>query len=271
MKKMKISPAILIGGAALGALALSQVASAAPAKTSATAGGLTRDRVLQLRQDAINAGLNGRFYLLDGVPYFTYTNQAAPTFVKDGTTWYLVGRGRGDDKSRSAWDGTEVVRRDFAEWGKVLVLGGASSPLARFEKLSREWKAASKAAWSRGEGLTQPAPGTPEAEENRAKGGKIGQDLSLEGAVGGAAAGAAAGTAVFPGVGTAIGAVVGGLGGLLLGNKLSKEEIEGLTEQAQALGGELESGLEQAKQDKAAAAAAAEIEAAQSEGDTQDA
>jgi len=263
--KTKIPTSVLLGGAAVAALALSQRArAAAPSGVdlpSRQPGSLTKDQILQLRQDAMDLGINGKFYLFDGVPYWTYLNKPAPSFVKDGTTWYLVGRGRGSETWRSAFDGTEVSRRDFTEWGKVLVLGGASSPLRKYEEDERAWRAASQRAWSRGEGLTQPPPGTPEAQENRAK---RGQNLSALGGLSGAAAGAAAGTALFPGVGTVIGAIVGGAAGLLGGRELQEGELEKLTEQAKELGGQVESGLDQAKQDKAAAE---DIEAAQASGE----
>lgn len=263
--KTKIPTSVLIGSAAVAALALSQRArAAAPSGVDLPQpqpGSLTKDQILQLRQDAMDLGISGKFYLFDGVPYWTYLNKPAPSFVKEGTTWYLVGRGRGSETWRSAFDGTEVSRRDFTEWGKVLVLGGASSPLRKYEEDERAWKAASQRAWSRGEGLTQPPPGTPGAQENRVR---RGQNLSVEGALAGAGTGAAIGTAIVPVVGTAVGAILGGLAGLFGGKKaaelLQSEEADLLVEQGRAAAA-------QAQAEAQANEAAEEIEAAQASGE----
>lgn len=275
--KTKIPTSVLIGGAAIAALALSQRArAAAPSAVDLPQlqpGSLTKDQILRFRQDAMDLGISGKFYLFDGVPYWTYLNQAAPAFKFEGTTYYVVGFGA-EGKSRivTVWNGETVERRFYdprreTKKTREPVLSnedrfaedvGISKVVKAYARQLERWAKASKQAWSRGEGLTQPAPSP--GDESR----KGGRDLSAVGALGGAAAGAAAGTAVLPGIGTAVGAIVGGLAGLLGGRELKEGELEKLTEQAKALGGEVESGFEQAKQDKAAAE---DIEAAQAQGE----
>jgi hypothetical protein len=128
--KMKIPTPFLIGGAAVAALALTSRARAAGRGAAGVASGstqaidqeldLSREKLLQYREDAMNAGIDGKFYLVNGIPIWTYLNKPAPKFEYEGTTYYAVGKGYDFEKLDSrtqeqaytipAWDGTEVVQ-----------------------------------------------------------------------------------------------------------------------------------------------------------------
>jgi hypothetical protein len=134
--KTKIPTSVLIGGAAVAALALTSRARAAGRGAAGVASGstqaidqeldLSREKLLQYRQDAMNAGIDGKFYLVNGIPIWTYLNKPAPKFEYEGTTYYAVGEAYDlvqDPRSLTvsykipSWDGTEVVQLELVGRG----------------------------------------------------------------------------------------------------------------------------------------------------------
>ena len=134
--KTKIPTSVLIGGAAVAALALTSRARAAGRGAAGVASGstqaidqdldLSREKLLQYREDAMNAGIDGKFYLVNGIPIWTYLNKPAPRFEYEGTTYYAVGKAYDlvqDPRSLvlsfkiPAWDGTEVVQLELVGRG----------------------------------------------------------------------------------------------------------------------------------------------------------